>query len=215
MKTQALSLQRRIFAIMGIISGLILVQACGRELPSETPCNFVQNQNLQRVSWENNVPVDLYLDTNVPTEFEAPIRAAIARWNEIGQSLRGRDFFRLRGGSPGSGSPAQDSYSKIYVLNTWESNKSIEQARTTVYWTGSVIYEADIRINNLNFDYYFTDTPDYSKVHLESLIVHELGHVLGLAHTDSKTSVMQVSLANGKSRTEPGGIDVNSLKCEY
>jgi hypothetical protein len=168
------------------------------------------------VSWENNIPVDLYLDASVPAEYESSIKAAINKWNAIGQSVAGHNFFTLRGGNPGSAKPTQDNFSKIYVLNTWESNKSTEQARTTVYWSGNRIYEADIRINDKDFDYYFSDTtPDYTKVHLESLLIHELGHVLGLAHTETSGSVMNASLANGKVREEPGNMDISSLKCEY
>lgn len=207
--------KKRWFAFMGVLAGLILVQACGRELPEEAACNFVQNQNLQRVSWENNLPVDIYIDDSVPVEYEQSIRSAINKWNEIGQNLRGRDFFRLRGGNPGASSPRQDNYNKIYVLKTWEENKKTEQARTTVYWAGSHIYEADIRINNKDFQFYTTEVDDGERVHLESLVTHELGHVLGLAHVDHQESVMQVTLANGKARTEPGSVDLASLKCEY
>lgn len=207
--------QKRFFAILGIITGLILVQACGRKLPQEAPCNFVQNQDLQRVSWDRNLPVTLYLDSSVPSDYQSAIVAAVDKWNEVGRKIRVGNFFQLLGSSPGSSSPRQDGYNKIYVLNSWEDSKRTEQARTTVYWSGNRIYEADIRINREDFDYYFSDTPDYSKVHLESLMVHELGHVLGLAHNSTTESVMQVTLANGKSRVDPGNIDVNSLKCEY
>lgn len=214
-RRQLMSPQQRVFAILGIIAGLILVQACGRELPPEQPCNFVQNHNQQRVSWEREVPVEIFLDNSVPSEYESAVRGAMRQWNEVGQSLRGRDFFKLGANSPGANQPAQDGYTKIYFLNTWEADKPSEQARTTVYWTGSKIFESDIRINDKNFNFYLGDNPDFSKVHLESLIVHELGHVLGLAHTGEENSVMQVTLANGKSRTEPGGIDINSIQCEY
>lgn len=203
------------YALLGIAAGLLVMQACSREVPSEIACNFVQNQNVQRVSWEQNLPVNLYYDNSVPVEYEAAMNAAIARWNAVGQQLIGKDFFRIRGGSPGSSTPVQDGYSKIYVLNTWEANKTSEQARTTVYWTGTRIYEADVRVNDKDFDYYMTDTPDYRRVHLESLIVHELGHVLGLAHTSTAESVMQAHLANGTERDQPSSIDLSSLSCEY
>ncbi len=210
-----MKLQRRLFALLGIMTGLIFVQACGRELPHEESCNFVQNQNLQRVAWGKNEVIDIYIDSSVPQEHQPAIITAIEAWNAKGRKLRGRDFFRLSGGSPGSSQPAIDNVTKIYMFNTWESHKSTEQARTTIYWSGTRIYEADIRINDKNFDFYSSETPDYSKVHLPSLVSHELGHVLGLAHTGDHDSVMQVSLANGKTRLEPGATDVGALKCEY
>jgi hypothetical protein len=208
-------LHKRIIIFITAFTGILLLQACGRELPHEEPCNFVQNSNLQRVSWEDSVPVDLHLDSSIPAEYVTAIQGAIQHWNQVGQTLRKKDFFRLRTEVRGASTPAQDNFSKIYLMNTWEANKPTEQARTTIYWSGSRIYEADIRINEKNFDFYMSNSADYSKVHLESLLVHEFGHVLGLAHTDAADSVMQVSLANGKSRTELGHNDLSSVQCEY
>jgi len=206
---------KRCLTFITVFAGIILIQACGRELPTEAGCNFVQNSSLQRVSWDQNLPVQLYLDASVPADYAVGIKTAVDQWNVIGQKIRGRNFFNLRNESRGSATPTQDNVSKVYVLNTWEENKPTEQARTTIYWSGSRIYEADIRINRKNFDFYMGETPDFTKVHLESLMVHELGHVLGLAHTSIEDSVMQVSLANGKARTELASDDLASIQCEY
>jgi hypothetical protein len=203
-----------------VFAGIIFIQACGRDLPAEkASCtegsvSFVQNTNMQRVAWNHSEPIPLYLDASVPQEYVAAIQAAIQNWNGVGQSLRGINFFELHFEQKGSATPTQDNYSKIYLLNTWESSRPSEQARTTIYWSGSRIYEADIRINEKNFDFNTGDIMESHKVHLESLIVHELGHVLGLAHTDSTNSVMQVSLADGMERTNLAS-DAAALHCEY
>ena len=184
-------------------------------MPAEAPCNFVQNHNQQRVSWSHDLPINIYLDNSYPQQYESAVRDAINKWNKVGRTIAGQDFFRIRANSPGAPYPAQDGYTKIYFLDSWEADKPSEQARTTVYWTGSRIYEADIRVNNKDFDFYLGNNSDPSRVHMESLMVHELGHVLVLAHTDDHASVMQVTLANGKSRAELGDIDISSLSCEY
>jgi predicted Zn-dependent protease len=209
------TLQSKHFALLGILMGLVLVQACGRKLQPEPACNFVQNQNMQRVSWSHSLPVTIYLDSSVPLEFEPAIVSAVAKWNAVGQSVMNRDFFNIGSGSPGSSRIEQDGYSKIYFLNTWEANRPSEQARTTVYWMGSDIYESDMRVNHKNFDFFMSSRPDPAKVHLESLIIHELGHMLGLAHTAIAGSVMKVSLENGLDRSIIGQPDINSIQCEY
>jgi hypothetical protein len=215
-----MTITKRITTFISVFAGIILIQACGRDLPAEkASCtegsvSFVQNSNMQRVAWGHSDPIPLYIDASVPQEYIAAMEAAIHDWNEVGQNLRGTAFFELRFEQKGSATPTQDNYSKIYLLNTWESNRPSEQARTTIYWSGSRIYEADIRINEKNFDFYTGNISESNKVHLESLIVHELGHVLGLAHTENTNSVMQVSLADGMRRTDLAS-DAAALHCEY
>lgn len=201
------------FSILGIITGLMLIQACGKQLPEQESCNFVRNSQLQRVSWAANTPVEIFLDSSVPPEYHDSIEAAVTAWNDES----GRELIRLRlGSNPGSDTPARDGVSKIYFMNSWDSNKNNEQARTTVYWAGSTIYEADIRVNALNFNFFTSEIDrSYSEVHIESLLIHELGHVLGLAHNDASSSVMQTALANGHIRNNVGQEDLSSLECEY
>ena len=203
-------------ALLGILTGLFLVEACGQRLSPQPTCNFVENQQLQRVSWTTNLPVNVYLDSSVPQSYVSSIEGAMAIWNNLGQKVANHDFFVLRSGDPGSPTPAQDGYNKIYVMHTWEPNLANEQARTTIYWEGNRIYEADTRIDAVNFSF-FTDAlnPDPMEVHLESLVLHELGHMLGLAHTTASDSVMQPSLAGGQIRTTLGTTDVKDMQCQY
>jgi hypothetical protein len=99
-------------------------------------------------------------------------------------------------------------------MNTWESNKASEQGRTSLYWVGDQIQEADIRINGLNYAF-FGATVVSGAVSMESLALHELGHVLGLKHNDSSPSVMATYLRLNQDRTQLQGSDHESLNCEY
>src|SRR5690606_33904804 len=104
----------------------------------------------------------------------------------------------------------------IYWLKEWDPSRTFEQARTTIYWYDSQIYEADIKINAEHFSYSFGDEPEVGRVDLESLVLHELGHVLGLAHPeDGSDSVMNAYLRSSYLRREPLPMDLSSLSCEY
>jgi hypothetical protein len=82
---------------------------------------------------------------------------------------------------------------------------------------GTQIFEADMRINAdpKSFRYYFGTETSFSDLDLDSLVVHELGHVLGLAHNVTSGSVMNITLDNGQDRRTIGGVDESSLRCEY
>ena len=67
----------------------------------------------------------------------------------------------------------------------------------------------------MNFDF-FTDTSEVVKgVNLESLLIHELGHVLGLKHIDGTSSVMATYLALQVKRESLFAPDKEALACEY
>jgi len=189
-------------------------QACSRRLPPQESCNFVQNPELQRVSWDNHVPVKLYVHESVPVEAYPALDRAINEYNiKLGG---GREIFKIIArGTSGALDPKRDGYSMIYWFKSWDSTRKTEQARTTIYWTGSEIFEADIRINAANFSYSLGENTNPTEVDFVSLLVHELGHVLGLGHTLTSGSVMNFSLDEGQDRRHLSDGDLTSLRCEY
>src|SRR5262249_52869269 len=114
----------------------------------------------------------------------------------------------------GPGYPQKDGHSVIYWMTRWESDRAKEQARTTLFWNGNQIYEADIRINAANFVFSLEDSQP-ARIDMVSLLVHEFGHVLGLTHDSTHGSIMNFSLNDGQLRRELGTVDLASLQCEY
>jgi hypothetical protein len=192
----------------------LLLQACSRPQDPQDACGFVQNPEMQRVSWKEHLPIKLYLHKSIPTDAYPAIDRAIAESN-AGPG-HGREMFKIIArGVDGDLNPQKDGYSTIYWFNTWDPDRTTEQARTTIYWSGTEIFEADMRINAKNFTYNFSDTTAFNIVDLDSLVLHELGHVLGLAHTTAVGSAMAATLDEGQVRRKLGEVDLNDLKCEY
>lgn len=188
------------------------LQACGPKYKDQPSCGFLQNVYGERVSWKADAPVDIFVHQSVPAPMISALESAIKTWED----RAGRPLFRIRSTNVGGAlSPKQDGVNMIYWMSTWEANKASEQARTSVYWVGDQIKETDIRINAKDFEPYL-DVPVGSKgVHLESLLIHELGHVLGLKHRDNEMSVMDTFLTGNTLRTELSANDEANLKCEY
>lgn len=201
-----MKLTQMIFATLG----LAVMMGCSQKSPDS--CGFVQNSAGERISWKNEAPIRLSMHSSVPAEFRGAVMAAADKWNRsLGENIilidETIDY--------GSNVAAKDGRSVIYMNNTWEAERPSEQGRTSIYWVGDRIRETDIKLNGQNFQFYWQKTPQTQGVNIEALVLHEMGHVLGLKHKDTGTSVMQTYLASNSDRTQIGETDVEALKCEY
>jgi len=202
---------RKLIGVLLAITIIFALQACSQKPAPEDGCSFVQNAEQQRVSWGAQVPVVLYVDSSVPNSYYDAIHSAASTWN----IAIGREVIRIGGWTNSNGTPAADGTNIIYLLKTWESDRANEQARTTVYWSGDRIYEADVRLNGKDFDFFWGEEAIEGRVDIESLVLHEFGHVLGLSHTETPQSVMVRSLPSAKKRRYLANDDMKSIRCEY
>ncbi len=178
-------------------------------------CNFVQNKDLQRVSWKADLPLKFRVHKDVPKEAYISLLKAAAQWNHISTKkvieIVKWDF------KESHKKGHLDGVSTIYWLDTWESYRSSEQARTTIIWVGDKIKGADIRINSKDFQFsYEAESFNSQKVDFVSLMVHEMGHALGFAHSHERKSVMYPRLSKGYDRRKVKALsDLKSYRCEY
>lgn len=184
-------------------------------------CGFVQNVYGQRISWKTTAPIQLYIGTSVPAELKPAIYRAAATWE---QSTGRKVFEVIEENSSQSSSPGRDKKNGIYFLSQWESDRKSEQGRTSVYWAGDEIQEADIRINSQDFSYYDQNRTQQVKAvsnntsagyNFEALVLHELGHFLGLKHRENGGTVMAKELGAYTDRIKLSSNDVESVQCEY
>jgi hypothetical protein len=216
----------KIFSLLFILSMVAgYLSSCSPK--PQNDCGFVQNIYGQRIAWKTHAPVKIYLSSGIPAELRPAIYRAAATWDaQVGRKV----IELIEDSSVGLGSaPSRDQKNGIYFLSEWESDRSSEQGRTSVYWAGDQIQEADIRINASNFSYYDqnsqvlvgsyalkksgqTARDGYS---FEALLLHEMGHLLGLKHRDEAPSVMATHLAAFTDRVALGSADQASITCEY
>lgn len=179
---------------------------------AEEDCGFVQNSYGQRVSWKSTLPVRLLIHPNFPSEYINILKAAGTRWEDAA----GKTLFQYDvAASNTSEIPQKDSSNVVYYLSDWDASQKEVQALTSIYWSRNVILETDLKVDAKFFNYY-ADTPSSAgDVHFESLLVHELGHVLGLKHKNISPTVMWPSLRGSTVREDLSDADKLSVKCEY
>lgn len=202
------------FLVIPIIA--FALQACAPK--AQEDCGFVQNVYGERISWKGQYPITMYVHESVPESFYPAIQAAAKTW----QDASGKALFNIVTNQKVYGpiNPQKDSTNIIYFLKTWEEDKPSEQARTSIHWIGDQVKEADIRING-KFTYYWdqdtktTASARASSINIEALVIHELGHVLGLKHQDGGNSVMATYLSNNSDRVNIADTDKSALQCEY
>lgn len=187
---------------------------CTRPVQPQESCDFVQNSSLQRVSWGPRLPIFMSVHNSVPQHMYGDIQAAVDVYN----LSMGRELLRIVAwGASGAAEAKADGVSMIYLDSNWDSRtRYTEQGRTMIFYSGSRLYEADLAINGQFFSSYTgVFSAGGTQLDLQSLMVHELGHVLGLAHSSKTGSVMAASLQTGIVRRSLSANDISSLQCEY
>ena len=178
---------------------------------AQDSCHFNRNALGVRISWKGSMPVNMIIHKSVPEKYDADILSAANRWN----SAKGKTLITITRDNSVNESPGNDRKNIIYWATDWDQSNRAEQARTSTNTDLSRIIDSDIKINATNFNYSLTTQAlSSSGVNLESLLLHEMGHVLGLQHFDS-SGVMSPYLAASKVRLNLSSDELSELSCEY
>ena len=156
-----------------------------------------------------------------------PAEQMMKRWNE---SLQGRSFFELP--STDISNREYDDYEDyaddqemgIYVHSKWFEDVP-ESVLAMNYFKGYKrfpqtpkewieVTHSDIIVNG---QHKFSTNPNsWSSYHLPSILLHEMGHFIGLGHTDEgTTAVMAPSISRLQSYAAPLEEDKNALQAIY
>lgn len=170
---------------------------------------FAKNTFGQQLYWQPKFPIKITINKSFSNEYVEELMNALKQWNEATQF----EVFILDTEKDQSLSPSEDRKNVVYLMSEWDEKKKDLQASTNLYWSGQETREADILLNAKYFK--LAVDPKDEEIDLQSLLVHELGHIFGLGHIDEKNSVMISKLAFGEKRRQPSESDVKNLSCRY
>jgi predicted Zn-dependent protease len=174
---------------------LLVLVGCTEKPPQDN--GFIRN-----VYGESIIQCSLPIEVNVngqDSKTKASVSYAMNEWN----TKFGKTLFTL----------SESSENTVTTIKAWEHSKN-QQAITMSRWAGNCIYSAQIIINVRDFYYYRTGERQ-SGLNLDALVLHELGHVLGLIDNDLPASVMYRYLDVQENRTNATEYDINNLRSVY
>jgi predicted Zn-dependent protease len=159
--------------------------------------------------WSKRLPVVFAVNADLPSEYIPKINEAMAIWNN--EFLT--EVFKLNLETTKSNLDIRrNNTNTINWITDWTYD-SVRQGSTFLHNVENNIVEADIIINA---EYKFAaGLLKSNEVDLVSLMVHELGHVLGLDHTDDEPSIMKEGLSFGQIHRILSDGDVDNVLCMY
>ena len=110
--------------------------------------------------------------------------------------------------------PEHDYLSALYFMETaWTFGTEVI-ALTTLSWAeGARLVDADISFNGV--DYEWSVLEDEILVDYQSIAVHEIGHFLGLGHSDVPGAIMRIDYEEGSLVRELGQDDIEGISALY
>jgi len=163
-----------------------------------------------------DLPVVLHVDpVTVPPPFSAAMGRAMATWSGVA----GSSFRFVHGGDSVSGNVAH--HGNDFNDSYFESLPPFVGAVTYAFESGSRLRDRDVGFNS-NFSWSATGV---GGLDVETIALHEYGHVLGLLHEDGVPAVMNSVAAGVRRRLQgddeegvrflyPGGVDLQVLSVQ-
>jgi hypothetical protein len=215
-----------------VLIPLLSLTAC---LPSKKVSPDTSSGNINASApylWSSTVfPKALkYSDSFDPDEI-ANISAMTVAWETA--IANKKDFFQTMTSTPEVSSPTmnldalgRDSVNGVYKITNWPTSLpgsalAVTQIFGRRYNIGASdeyvrIEHADILVNDNLYDFRTDDNDNHSKFDLRIVILHEIGHYLGLPHRAlSSNSIMIPSIQEETTNRAPTTIDRDDMASKY
>jgi hypothetical protein len=143
------------------------------------------------------------------------IRQSFNAWTDV-QCTHGKTSLEFQEGpdiaadKPLNAKEASEPFGIYFRDDTWPHSDGDESIALTnqIFGkiTGTIDY-ADIEINTANVDFSLSDDQSDKATDLQAVITHEVGHYIGLAHSNDPDSIMVARYCQSGNERCQGGID--------
>lgn len=170
-------------------------------------------QSIELVMAHKKYPVDIYLDSQASKAEELVLIESI----KLLEKETKRSLFNYLGRIKDH-VKSKDGLNVVYFYKENDLRPE-EQGRTSVFFKDQyfsrtkLIVEFDIVVNKRDFQFSYSDLDiKPNQTHLKSLLIHELGHGLGLTHSSNRNSIMGTNLLVGEPRLSFLTEDLNKIR---
>lgn len=180
------------------------------------------------------LPIPIRFSSELTLEQKSAIQSAMNTWS----TAVGKLLFTLDSYDPRTGDDFNDLYSSLsdqingyYIDDNWMKTGKPQEVIATTIWDNlhredrpNVITTADIRFNFQHYQigdsFKLIQNDERSVVDMQSLALHELGHLLGLSHISADIdpySIMNPSLliGEGLSNRRISKLDIERIQRIY
>lgn len=187
--------------------------------------------------WGEQLPIPFQFSHELSPDLQSSIINAMGTWEQaVGKklfALINQPHFKSGDDFPNLYSSLQDHINGHYKNRSWTNTEKSNDVIATTIWDSSydprdaskiVISTADIRFNfehyNIGDSFTLLENDSRSVVDMESLALHEIGHLLGLAHipeSDDSLSIMNPALliGEGLATRKISRLDIENIQRIY
>lgn len=180
-----------------LLLGLCFFTSCAPKAVES--CQFSVNVYGQIIK-HKNLPLEIHYPVDLPSDFYISLQESVAEIN------RDRKYVVL---TPATTNRTRNFTSEFYLSSEWDDGRTSEQGKTSVWWSGGYINEADVAINLDDFNY---DNDGFSA---RTLFTHELLHALGMIHQKDDSAGIMYPYLNANQNRGMTEREYKNLECAY
>lgn len=142
-------------------------------------------------------PITISVDASADV-YSSDIVAAVSVWNKVAPLINVTNV----------------SSDSISFMSKWDGT-TFQMAYTAISSLFGIINRHSIRFNNSFMFFSGARSKQFGLISFRSVMLHELGHALGLDHNPNKDSVMYAYLNTDEVKLTLSKEDVTAIKCIY